>query len=176
MVALTGFMGSGKSSVGRELALLLHWLFVDLDAEIERSQQRKIRDIFSEDGEARFRHVETEMLQSVLERAARPFVLALGGGTFVQAANAELLRSYGVRTVFLQAPIETLTRRCSPEDANGTPGTRPLAANLDDFVQLYNARLPLYRTADVTVESDERSPAEVARDVGVKLGLLRADS
>lgn len=171
-MAFTGFMGCGKSSVGRALAWLVHWHFLDLDTEIERSEERKISDIFGNQGEQHFRRLEAEMLRSVLRRAAPPLVLALGGGTFVQANNAELLRSHGVTTVFLDAPLELLIQRCTAE-AVKEAAVRPLAADLDQFARLYHERVPSYRSADLTVESDNRPPIEVARRVGQKLGLLR---
>ncbi len=163
-------MGSGKSSVGRALALLLGWKFVDLDFEIERSQGQKIRDIFRLQGEDKFREVESAALRSVLAEAQRPMVLATGGGTFVQPENAELLRAHGAIVVFLEAVPETLLRRCFPETgAHG--GIRPLAADRDAFTRLYQQRLPLYRTADLIVDSDEKPPDAVARQIADRLGL-----
>jgi shikimate kinase len=169
LIVLTGFMGSGKSSVGRALALLLDWNFVDLDCEIEREQGRKIREIFAGEGEAEFRKIEAATLTSVLASAPRPVVLATGGGTYVQTDNAKLLRTEGAIVIFLQATPETLMRRC----CDGEEGVRPLAADRDAFVRVYEERLPIYRTADITVDSDNMSPEGAARVVVEKLKLLR---
>src|ERR1700694_2898799 len=96
MVCLTGFMGSGKSTVGRLLAAQLAWHFADLDTEIERHTGLPISQIFEQKGEPVFRDIEYECLARVLgrtsERDAR-VVLALGGGTFAQTRNAGLLHN-----------------------------------------------------------------------------------
>ncbi len=163
-------MGSGKSSVGRALALLLSWSFVDLDAEIEREQGRRIREIFAGDGEPRFREMETAKLRSVLATGPRPYVLATGGGTYVQEGNAQLLHDQGALVVFLDASPETLMSRCCPD--GGEHGVRPLAQDREAFIRLYEQRLPLYRRAGLTVDSDMKSPEAVAREIALTLGLL----
>ena len=165
LIVLTGFMGSGKSSVGWALASLLNWGFVDLDYEIERAEGRKIRDIFAADGEPKFREVEAEALQRTLQNHARPFVLATGGGVYVQPHNAELLRQHNAFVVFLEASAETLLRRCCGEKGEPDASIRPLARDRDSFLRLYEERLPLYRTADLTVDADRRKPEAVAREI-----------
>jgi shikimate kinase len=160
-------MGSGKSSVGKSLASLLGWNFVDLDCEIEREQGHKIREIFTSEGESRFREIESAILRSVLASRSRPMVLATGGGTFVQPQNATLLHAEGARVVFLEAKPETLMRRCCAEP--GDEGARPLARYRNEFMRLYEQRLPLYRTADLTVDSDQKSPAAVAHEIAERL-------
>src|SRR6202166_4028997 len=95
VVCLTGFMGSGKSTVGRMLAAQLAWRFADLDAEIERESGVSISQIFAQKGEAVFREIEHECLERVLHAASArnsQLVLALGGGTFAQPRNAALIR------------------------------------------------------------------------------------
>lgn len=169
LIALTGFMGSGKSSVGKSLASLLGWNFADLDCEIERAEGRKIREIFSSEGEPRFREIESANLRSVIVSARRPLVLATGGGTYVQARNAELLRSEGALVIFLHASPETLLRRCC--NAPNEESVRPLARDREAFVGLYQQRLLAYRTADLTVDSDDRSPEAVAQEIGERLGM-----
>jgi shikimate kinase len=171
-VALTGFMGSGKSSVGRALALLLSWNFVDLDSEIERQQGRKIRDIFAAEGEPRFREMESATLRSILARPSHSVVLATGGGTFVQPGNAELLRAAGALVIFLETSPELLLRRCcGSNDPNDS--VRPLARDRDAFLRLYERRLPLYRTADLTVPSEHKSPDAVAREIAERIRLAQ---
>src|SRR2546423_1608235 len=90
-VFLTGFMGSGKSSVGRELARRLHWDFVDLDKRIEMRERKSIAEIFSGQGEAGFRATETAALLELTQSLERDSVVALGGGAFTQDKNRELL-------------------------------------------------------------------------------------
>ncbi len=166
-------MGSGKSSVGRALAGLLGWRFVDLDCEIERSEGRKIREIFEAGGEARFRAIESATLGRVLAEAQRPMVLATGGGTFVQAENAKSLRANDAVVVFLETTPELLLRRCFAE-SGPQDGLRPLAGDGEAFLQLYQRRLAFYRTADLSVDSNARSPDAVARDIANRLGLVAA--
>ncbi len=172
-IALTGFMGSGKSSVGRELATLLGWSFVDLDAEIETGEGRKIREIFASEGEPRFREIETAAVTSLVRNVVGPVVLATGGGTYVQERNAALLRGAGATVVFLEASPGTLLQRCCPEGSEPSETIRPLARDREAFIRLYEQRLPLYRTADLTAGSDGKAPQAVAREIALRLGLLK---
>lgn len=169
-------MGSGKSSVGRALAAILGWPFLDLDLEIERREQRKIRHIFHEQGEVHFREIEADALHSLLADAPRPLVLATGGGTFVQPGNAQFLRNSGALIAYLHAPAETLLRRCCSEQGANEESVRPLARDRDSFLRLYTERLPFYQSADLIFDSDEKSPIEVARDIASKLRTGRATS
>jgi len=155
VVCLTGFMGSGKSTVGRLLAAQLAWHFVDLDAEIERESGLSISQIFAQEGEAVFRDIEHECLARVLglasARNAR-LVLALGGGTFAQPRNAALIREPGAAqrgavVIWLDCPAEDLLQRCV------LMGDRPLFRDEASFRKLYEERLPHYRQADYRVES-----------------------
>ncbi len=164
-------MGSGKSSVGRALALLLRWKFVDLDLEIERSEGQSIREIFRTRGEDAFRGIESSLLRSLLCNTSRPLVLATGGGTFVQSQNAELLRRQAALVVFLDARPQRLLQRCSLEGGEGGDNARPLAAGREEFLRLYEQRLPFYRTADLTVDSNDNEPAAVAQEIAERLAL-----
>ena len=157
MVCLTGFMGSGKSTVGRLLAAQLAWHFVDLDSEIERHTGLPISQIFEQKGEPVFRDTEHDCLTRVLgwasERDAR-VVLALGGGTFAQPRNAALLHNVdapGVTVIWLDCAIESLLQRCV------LMGDRPLFRDEASFRRLYEERLPYYRLADYRIESGGES-------------------
>ena len=157
MVCLTGFMGSGKSTVGRLLAAQLAWHFVDLDSEIERHTGLPISQIFEQKGEPVFRDIEHDCLTRVLgwasERDAR-VVLALGGGTFAQPRNAALLHNVdapGVAVIWLDCAIESLLQRCV------LMGDRPLFRDEASFRRLYEERLPYYRLADYRIESGGES-------------------
>jgi len=161
MICLTGFMGSGKSTIGRLLAAQLAWRFVDLDAEIERHTGLPISQIFEQKGEAVFRDIEHECLARILgsasERDAR-IVLALGGGTFAQTRNAGLLRELvspsrapRVVMIWLDCPMEDLLQRCV------LMGDRPLFRDEASFRKLYQERLPFYQQADYRVESGGES-------------------
>jgi shikimate kinase len=157
LVCLAGFMGSGKSTVGRLLAQQLGWRFVDLDERIEQQSGLRITDIFDRLGEARFRELErTELSRALGEASASPVpvVLALGGGTFTQPANLDLLRAACAPeglpragcVVWLDCPVEQLLARCVVMD------DRPLFRDEISFRKLYEERLPFYRMADVHVE------------------------
>ena len=175
IVALTGFMGAGKTSVGRALAALLGWRFFDLDQEIELQQKATVREIFQGQGEAQFREIETAALREMLERVPAParMVIALGGGTFVQPHNAVLLRNAGARVVFLETPLEEMLERCGTESQSPEGNLRPLASDPDAFRALYAQRLPQYRSADVTLSTAGKTAEENAQEIADRLGLAR---
>jgi shikimate kinase len=151
-IYLVGFMGSGKSTIGKLLASRLGWRFIDLDEEIETAEGLAIAEIFERRGEREFRRIEHErLLRHVREiECGRPAVVALGGGAFIEPANFELCVNNGV-TVWLDVPLETARRRVA-----GNSG-RPLARNRAHFEALYENRRPLYARADyrVAIKSDE---------------------
>jgi shikimate kinase len=158
-VFLVGFMASGKSSVGRELARRMDWDFVDLDTRIESRERQTIPEIFRDRGESGFRLAETSALRDLTGSLQRNTVVALGGGTFAQPNNRELLRSWP--SVFLQVPLHELWRR-SLED----PAKRPLRKdNLTEFTRLYEYRLPLYRQATMTVVTSGKDPASLCLEI-----------
>ena len=170
-VALTGFMGAGKTCVGRALAALLGWRFFDLDQEIELQRKATVREIFRRQGEGRFREIEMAALLEVLEQVAAPTVIALGGGTFVQTSNAALLRNAGARVVFLETPLEDMLERCGTESQSPEGNLRPLASDPDAFRALYAQRLPQYRSADFTLSTAGKTAEENAQEIADRLGL-----
>ena len=171
IVALTGCMGAGKTSVGGALAALLGWIFLDLDQEIELRQKLPIREIFQLQGELRFREIEADTLRAILKQVSAPTVIALGGGTFIQDRNAELLRARGARVVFLEAPMKQLLKRCRVATQSSTENLRPLAADPDAFRKLYAKRLPHYRSAQMTVRTAGKTIEEIAREIASRLQL-----
>src|SRR5271166_645223 len=173
IVALTGFMGAGKTKIGRALAGLLGWSFVDLDEKIELSAKMPIRDIFRLQGEPQFREIETETLRRILAGMSAPTVIALGGGTFIRAGNADLLRASGVRVVFLDTPIEEMLQRCQVAPQTSPENLRPLAADSDAFRALYMERLPRYRNADLAVNTAGRTAEENAQEIATRLQIVQ---
>ena len=165
-------MGSGKSSTGAALAELLGWEFIDLDEEIEQQEQVPVRQLFRERGEAAFRVIEHVALRGSLARSARATILALGGGTFVQPGNVELLCANEVRTVFLETPVEEMLTRCSLQEAPDPENPRPLAANASAFRRLYEQRLPWYRAAHLTIDTSGKTVEMVAREIADSLKLV----
>jgi shikimate kinase len=151
-IVLVGFMGTGKSAVGRRLARRLKYRFVDLDLRIEKRAGKTIAELFREQGEAAFRALELEEAGAVSE--LEDVVVAAGGGAFVVPATRELLRK-GALTVWLQCDLEVTLRRVR------TDGSRPLAGNREIMRALLAEREPSYRQADVTVDTSRRKPREV---------------
>src|SRR5580658_5091894 len=133
-VYLAGFMGSGKTTVARVLADRLGWDFIDLDTEIEFAEETTIAQLFETRGELEFRRIETEALKKVMHRVERgmPSVVALGGGSFVQPTNSQLLEGHGI-SVWLDCPFETIEQRVGVLEGD----TRPLTRDRERFRQLY---------------------------------------
>ena len=157
---LVGFMCSGKSTVGRALADELGWCFVDVDAEIEATEQKSIRQIFREAGECAFRDLESATIRQHITKveSGDPCVIALGGGAFVQSRNWELIQNNGV-TVWLDCALETVFERL------GNDETRPLAEDREGLVQLYGDRRPLYGRADFRLVVDAADTSEIVRRI-----------
>jgi shikimate kinase len=172
-IFLVGFMGSGKSSVGQELARRLRWDFVDLDARIESRERRTIPEIFRNHGEPGFRLVETAALCELTESLERDTVVALGGGAFAQEKNRALVRHWP--TVFLEAPVDELWRRSSKEKEKDT---RPLRKDRQQFARLYAERLPSYRQAAVAVETAGKDLVSICAEIesALQLATAKADS
>jgi shikimate kinase len=166
-VVLVGFMGAGKTSVGQALAKRLGWRFVDLDEQIQQREGRTIAEIFRDSGEPAFRHLETEALRALLEQDADSsgVVAALGGGAFTQQENLELLQAARYPSVFLDAPVVELRRRCAADDS-----VRPLFQDENQFRQLYEVRRNAYMKADFRVETAGKTVAQVAAEVSTLLG------
>lgn len=152
ILAICGFMGSGKTTAGRYLASRLGWPFADLDTEIEKAAGKTVAKIFEDEGESAFRVRETETLQHFLAVAPRDLVLSLGGGTLLSEENRTLVRQR-CRCVWLKASAETLAERLSGEAA-----VRPLLAGQDlrtRVEKLLAGREPVYReAADVVIDTD----------------------
>ena len=161
---LTGFMGAGKSTVGRILAGRLGWEFVDLDDEIVAAAGQSIAALFDSVGEPAFREQEHQALRRVLTRSR--IVLALGGGAIETAANRDLLHATsGTRVVFLEAPLGVLLERCQQQQAQPGAAARPVLADLENVLQRFTLRLPHYRAAHLTVRTTGKDAATVAEEL-----------
>lgn len=169
-VFLVGFMGAGKTSVGRALGERLNWSFEDLDERIERREKRSVASIFRDTGEEEFRRAENAALQEVLKERGGDRIIALGGGAFVQARNAALLKASGVPTVFLDAAVDELWRRCC-EQADETGTQRPLLRSPEQFRKLYSDRRRSYAAASLKVQTSDRTVEEIATEIVKKLHL-----
>ncbi len=147
-VVLVGMMGAGKTAVGRALAQMLHAPFLDSDAEIEKAANMSIAEIFARDGEPFFRDRESQVIARLLER--RTGILSTGGGAFLAERNRRMISDLGV-SVWLKADLDLLWSRVRHKD------TRPLLRTPDPYgtlKALYEARVPLYAQADLSVMTD----------------------
>ena len=160
IIALVGFMGAGKTTVGRALADRLGWCFSDLDQLIEARAGRTVPQIFEQEGERRFRELEQTVLTDLLNSGSKFFVIALGGGAFVSHQVRIILRRCGVPAVWLDAPAEELFRRCDQPDV-----VRPLRQDPDQFTKLYEQRLSSYRQADLHVITTSKEISTLVEEI-----------
>ena len=162
-IFLCGFMATGKSSVGRSLAALVGYEFVDMDTLIEAETGMSIPEIFSSRGEAAFRELESRMVDRVTLRTG--CVVATGGGTVANRANLQKLKSAGI-LVTLTASIETILERV------GEAADRPMLHRQEKSERiraLLKERAPFYAEADLTVDTTSRAAEEVAREIAALL-------
>lgn len=166
-IYLVGFMGSGKSTIGRLLAHRLGWSFFDTDNEIEAAEKTTVAEIFDHRGEAEFRRIESDILRQHARwiEHGRPAVLALGGGAFAQPENRGLLQDRGV-SIWLDCPFDVIQRRV----AQATH--RPLARDPEKFAALYQARREAYSLADIHVAIASDDPV-VAVETILRHPLMR---
>lgn len=158
-IVLTGFMGSGKSTIGPLVAARLGWRFLDADNVIEAQAGMTIAQIFAARGETFFRDLEHATIAQLA--LADSLVLALGGGAIERAATRDLLlASPGTLLVHLEIELATTLVRCG-----GTEGSRPVLADQANLARRYERRLPLYRLAHVTIPADTMTPSQVAEAV-----------
>lgn len=160
-IFLVGFMGAGKTTVGRALAERLEYRFFDLDDQIAARAGKSVQAIFAELGESEFRQLERDLITS--HKNDRRTVVALGGGAYVSEANRVLLRAIG-KTVWLDCPLEVCLRRISED------GLRPLVGNPDEMAVLLEQRRPAYAQTDYVIRAGERAPAELVQEIVTLLG------
>ena len=142
-VYLVGFMGAGKTSVGRALAKRLDWRFVDVDEQIEQREHLAVAEIFQRRGEPYFRGVERAVLAD--DVVLRHAVVATGGGTFVDPQNRAIIKADGA-AVWLNVPLDLVIARV-PQD-----GRRPLAADRTNLERLFHARRAAYEQAHLHID------------------------
>lgn len=163
---LIGPPGAGKSSVGRALAKLWECDVLDTDAEIEKIAGKKIAEIFTEDGEAAFRNLERDVVLDALKSASG--VVALGGGSVLDSQVSQYLETSKLSVIYLEVSISQAAPRV------GFNKERPLLAlnPRQQWMQLMEKRRPIYESlASYVVNTDNRKPAEVAREVVDRIGV-----
>jgi shikimate kinase len=153
-IVLTGFMGSGKTTLGPLLAARLGWSFIDADDVIEAEAGASIAELFARHGEAAFREREHATIARLA--AGDSLVLALGGGAIEnEASRALLLTTPGTLLIHLEVELATTLKRCQ-----GTEQTRPILADHANLAARYQRRLPLYRRSHVSIPVDALTPDE----------------
>ena len=158
-IVITGFMGSGKTSVAEALAELVRCSAIDLDTEITRQEGRTPAQLITENGDADFRKIETSVLRQVLARGAP--IIALGGGAWTISKNRDLLKEFNAFSVWLDVPFGDCWKRIAATRIN-----RPLAPDRKKAKALYDFRRPLYELAELRVEvSREMNAEELARQI-----------
>lgn len=160
-IYLIGFMGCGKSTVSDYISRQYGWKRIEMDAQIVSEQGKEISDIFAEMGEEYFRNLETDLLKRIAAEE-EDCVVSCGGGTAMREENVEIMKKSG-RIVWLQVKPETVYHRVKNSH------TRPLLEgnmNVSYIEELLNKRIPAYaRAADLSVDTDGKSPEEIARAV-----------
>lgn len=166
-VALVGFMGAGKTTVGRALAERMGWRFHDLDELIQAREGRSVAEIFKNQGEAGFRKLERLAVREALagEKTAS-LVLGLGGGAFPQEPIRAILREAGIPAVFLDASAEELFRRSEQAEV-----VRPLRQGIEQFRELYERRRPAYLQAHLRIETGGKAISAVVDEIISGLNL-----
>lgn len=158
-IVLTGFMGTGKTEVGRELARLLDLKLIDIDTEIEKAERMTINEIFKQFGEARFREIETEMIKKISEK--KNIVISTGGGAVLRDENVISLKENGV-IICLTASPETIFKRLQYNS------DRPLLQAENPFQRirdLLNFREPFYDKADILIDTENKTPLQIAEEI-----------
>ncbi len=169
-IIIVGFMGTGKSTVARTVALMLHGVMVDLDEVITESEGRSPAEIIEQEGENHFRKIETQTLREVLAAGAARIV-AVGGGAWMSAENRRLIADHGAFSVWLDAPFELCWTRI---DAGRQ--VRPLARSRELAEKLYHERRSTYALANARIAIGENdSVEEIAARVVAELSRQDAN-
>jgi shikimate kinase len=155
-IFLVGFMGAGKTTVGKALAEILNYQFIDLDDLIQAATGKTVPDIFAELGEPYFRKCETDMLQAC--KTLEKTIIALGGGAYVSAENRKIIQGLGP-AIWLDCPLAVIISRINFD------GSRPLARGEDELSKLLAQRMPAYARADYHVDVGDKEVEEVVEAI-----------
>ncbi|HLU80490.1 MAG TPA: shikimate kinase [Flavobacteriaceae bacterium] len=165
-IILLGYMGSGKTAVGKRLAPFMEMGFADLDEMLAQREERSILNLFKNKGEIYFRKLENEILHELLEDPTDK-VIALGGGTPCYGNNMELIKNSGAKTIYLKSNLESLVNRLFAEKES-----RPLIAHLDtkteleDFIRKHLfERTYFYQQSDFSILVDGKSIEKIVEEI-----------
>ncbi|HXC71862.1 MAG TPA: shikimate kinase [Pyrinomonadaceae bacterium] len=145
-IVITGFMGSGKTRLARELARRLNLEMVDLDDRVTRREGRSPAQLIVDEGEDAFRSIESDVLRELLDTDGTD-VIALGGGAWIVDANRQLIEEYGCLSIWLDVPFEVCWARIETSGDD-----RPLGRTRDEAKTRYDQRKPIYQLAKIHVE------------------------
>lgn len=176
LIYLTGFMGSGKSTIGPILANTLGYDFVDVDKLIEERVGKSVKEIFQDEGETYFRTIEWNIIEEVSRCHHR--VISLGGGTMIDPRNFALVKNSGVVVYLYSSPEYLLQRLQNKTDRpilSNSEGERLDLPQLRERIfQLYAVRAPIYSQAHITIDTDERKVGKTVDDIVKRLsGMLK---
>ncbi len=158
-------MGAGKSTVGRLLAPLLGWRFLDADLLLTDRTGTSIAELFTQHGEQGFREMEASLVADLLQQDQ--VVVSLGGGAVEHAGTrARLLESETSLVVYLETSLAVSLARCAVEIGSAL---RPVLQDADAVERRFNARLPFYRAAHLTISTEDRTPAAIAERIAAAL-------
>lgn len=166
-IVLTGFMGAGKTEVGRELSRVLGWKIIDVDDEIVKSKGMSISEIFARFGEPAFREMETEAIRKAAQNSN--VIISTGGGAVLRRENMETLRERGV-ILCLWASPETIHKRTQHSSE------RPLLQaedTLQRIKELLEFRKPFYEKADIMIDTEGKAPFHIAEEILQRIGWKR---
>lgn len=170
-IALIGYRGSGKTTVGRELAAMLNLPFLDTDEMIVKAAGKPIGEIFSDEGEERFREFEKKIIHGLGTTA--PSIISVGGGAVINPENVAVLRSVAT-IIWLTAPADVLVHRTLSDTKS--PETRPPLTDQslsEEVEQILRHRIPLYeQAAEHSIDTEGRTAAEIAASI---LGFFQAE-
>lgn len=165
-IFLIGFMGSGKSTVGKQLSDITGFQFIDTDSIIEEKMEMKISKIFNKKGEKFFRKIETQVLQNIDDDENQ--IISCGGGIILKEENRKLVKEKG-KVIFLNGKIKTMLDRVENDD--NRPVLFPVLRGNNDkkyeaFKDILDKRMPLYmETADIIIEIEKKHPEEIAKEI-----------
>ncbi len=165
-IILTGFMGTGKTAVGKELSRLLEMKLIDVDTEVEKIRKMNINEIFKQFGEQRFREIETGMIKTV--SGNKNVVISTGGGAVLKQENMDTLRENGI-IICLTATPETILQRTSNNS------DRPLLQVENPFEKikgLLDFRKPYYEKADIIIDTEDKNPLQIAEEIIEKVNRI----
>jgi shikimate kinase len=155
-IFLVGFMGAGKTTVGRALAEKLSCRFIDLDELIEAHNSMSVRDVFEKLGEPEFRRLESAAIETLPETERA--VVALGGGAFAVESNRRVVGELGI-SIWLDCPLEICLDRTSGDSE------RPLLGSPEQMARLLGSRREAYQQSDCRVDAGRKSPGEIADEI-----------